>query len=250
MFSGSRDAGAQELEIVQELIKSWITPEGCHLDELRSKRLLQTAGIRVADTLELGDSEEVVRATKALGYPMQVSAVVREWVPDSLTPRISLMVCSEAEARRSCEEIMVNLRQWNPSVEVQGFSVREAPRNSIEFRITVEQDPVLGRIMAAGYGRMAMEIWGDVAYRVLPLSKRDPHLMLAELKGTRLASGYRHIDNTNISYIEELVMRVSDFVDGTPEILTMDLDPIYANRRQVAVYGARIQLHPQREHDA
>lgn len=235
--------------MTQELIQRWLTSpagrtegEGLYLGEMRSKRLLQAAGIRVADTIVLPDTEEVVRASRALGYPLQVTAITEERIPDSVAPNVSMTVGSEANARRSCEEILVYIKQWNPGCKVEGFTLREAPQNSVELRMTIEQDPVLGRIMAVGYGRTAMEIYGDVAYRVIPLSKRDPHVMLDELKGTRMVAGYRNLDKTNISYIEEMIIRVSDFVERTPEIYRMELDPLYSTRRRLSVYDARIEL--------
>ena len=227
----------------QELIAQWGQGGGRYLNEVESKQLLQAAGIRVADTIALTDPAEIVRASKALGYPLQLSAVVDERLPQAVAHEASVMIASEAEAVHACSEVVDNVKRWNSAVKFLGYTLREAPRTSVELRILVQQDPVLGPVMAVGFGRMAMEVWEDVAYRVVPLSKRDPHIMLNELKGAqKLFGGYRHLDRTNIQYVEELIIRVSDFVNRTPEVYELELDPVYANRRRVAVFDARIQL--------
>ena len=228
---------------LQEMVAHWTENGERYLNEVESKQLLQAAGIRVADTVALKDPAEVVRASKALGYPLQVSAVVEERLPEAIADDASIMVASEPETVHACEEILFNVKRWNPAAKVQGFTLRQAPRTAIEMRIVVQQDPVLGPVMAVGFGRMAMEIWEDVAYRVVPLSKRDPHVMLSELKGAqKLFAGYRHLERTNIQYVEELLIRISDLVDRNPEVYEMELDPVYASRRRVAIFDARIGL--------
>jgi acyl-CoA synthetase (NDP forming) len=227
---------------VEDLVVQWATPEGRWLNEMESKRLLQEGGIRVADTLCLPTVEEVVRACRALGYPLQVAPLVRSRPPEQVASGLSHTVGSDQDATYACEELKVRVKQWDPTVPVEGFTIRDAPRHAVHLRITVEQDPVLGRVMAAGFGPAAMEVFGDVAYRVVPLAKRDPHLMLSELKGLKLLGGYRGMEPVNLHFIEDVLMRVADFVGRTPEVHAMDLDPIFASRRRVLVHDARVVL--------
>ena len=118
-----------------------------------------------------------------------------------------------------------------------------APGNGVELRITIEQDPVLGPVMAVGFGRMAMEVWEDIAYRVVPLAKKDARPMLNELKGARrLFAGYRQMEAVNVSQVEDLLLAVSGFVTRTPQVHTMELSPVYGTRAGVAIRDARIEL--------
>ena len=128
------------------------------------------------------------------------------------------------------------------------ISDETAPSAAVELRITVELDTVLGPVMAVGFGRMAMEIWDDVAYRVIPLAKKDPRPMLRELKGARrLLVGYRQMETVNASAVEGLLLAVSDFVARTPQVHEMDLSPVYGTRAGVTIHDARIELRAPKE---
>ena len=48
----------------------------------------------------------------------------------------------------------------------------EVIRPGVELRFAVEQDPMFGPVIAFSYGRMAMEVWEDVTYRILPIKNK------------------------------------------------------------------------------
>lgn len=162
------------------------------------------------------NSEESKQLLQAAGLPVSDEGSVRAPADARLT--------AEQRSRQSTLDTFLRL-------------------HAVEICITVEQDPVLGPVMAVGFGRMAMEIWEDVAYRVIPLAKKDAGPMLMELKGARrLFAGYRQMEAVNASQVESLLLAVSDFVARTPQVHALELSPVYGTRASVAIHDARIEL--------
>jgi acyl-CoA synthetase (NDP forming) len=69
--------------------------------------------------------------------------------------------------------------------------------------------------------------------------------MIEEIKGDPLLKGYRGQEPADINYLEDLIVRVSDFIDKTPEIKELDLNPIFAYKDGATAVDARVILEPE-----
>ena len=81
-----------------------------------------------------------------------------------------------------------------------------------------------------------------LAFRIVPLVKRDAREMIKEIKGYPLLEGYRGQEPANIPFLEELILKVSDFIERNPEIKELDLNPIFAYKDGAVAVDARIVL--------
>jgi acyl-CoA synthetase (NDP forming) len=68
--------------------------------------------------------------------------------------------------------------------------------------------------------------------------------MITEIKGFPILKGYRGQDPADVPYLEELIVKVSDFVDKNPEIKELDLNPVFAYKSGALAVDARIILEP------
>ena len=93
-----------------------------------------------------------------------------------------------------------------------------------------------------GLGGIAVEILQDVAFRIAPLTKRDAREIVQEIKGYQLLTGYRNTQAVDLAALEELILKVSDLADTTPELGEMDLNPVMAYADGVIAVDARIVL--------
>jgi acyl-CoA synthetase (NDP forming) len=83
-------------------------------------------------------------------------------------------------------------------------------------------------LIGFGLGGIHVEILGDVQFRVTPLTELDAADMVRSIKGRRLLEGYRGHPPADIGAIEDLLLRLSRLVEETPEIVELDLNPIFA----------------------
>jgi acetyltransferase len=155
---------------------------------------------------------------------MSIAKLLKQWRVNGDTP------LTQAQAGQLLQEIGISL---NPSTR----------RPGIELRIALEQDPIFGPVIAFSYGRMAMDIWDDVSYRIVPLTPRDARLIVGEPKAaSRLLKGYRSAKAPDAARIEQAVLRLSELAQANPEIAEIDLDPVLALPDGLVAKGARITL--------
>ena len=93
-----------------------------------------------------------------------------------------------------------------------------------------------------GLGGIFVEVLKDVAFRLIPIEKRDAEEMLEEIKGTALLNGYRGQEPANKEALVDILLKVSGLVEKTPEIKELDLNPVFAYKDGAVAVDARIVL--------
>jgi acyl-CoA synthetase (NDP forming) len=66
--------------------------------------------------------------------------------------------------------------------------------------------------------------------------------MIQEIKGRPLLEGYRGQEPVDIVNLEELILKISSFIEQHPEIKELDLNPIFAYKDGAVAVDARIIL--------
>lgn len=82
----------------------------------------------------------------------------------------------------------------------------------------------------------------DVAFRIVPIEKTDAEEMIREIQGKKLLEGDRGQDPADISFLEGMLVKLSDFVDRTPGIEEIDVNPVFAYKKGAIAVDARIIL--------
>ena len=122
------------------------------------------------------------------------------------------------------------------------FLVQEQIRDGVEMIIGVTHDPAFGPLVLAGLGGTAVEVLGDVAVRITPLSNTDVDEMLRSLRSYRLLTGYRQSPPLDVAAFAELLHRVSAMVEDIPEIAELDLNPVFVRQHGAVVADTRVRF--------
>src|SRR5690606_30145589 len=86
-----------------------------------------------------------------------------------------------------------------------------------EVLIGSTEDPSFGPLIAFGMGGVTVELLGDVAFRIHPLTDVDAREILRAVKGFPLLQGYRNMPEGDIEALEDTLLRVSALVTAVPE---------------------------------
>ena len=226
---------------VRDLIQQWNVVSDLTLNAAEANQLLREAGIQVVDVFAAYSRDEAAAAAGDLGLPVQISPLSRDRFPSQDNGAVHVAT-SESGVRRAYQEVLDAARAWNPRATVDGVLVKRVPPPGVEITVAVERDDLFGPVLAFAFGRMAVDIWDDVAYRIVPLTEKDARLMLKEPKASTLLQGYGTLEAPRVSLLEKLLLQVSDLVENTAEVWEMELDPVYSYRDEIVVAGARIVL--------
>ena len=110
----------------------------------------------------------------------------------------------------------------------------------MEVIVGMNRDPQFGPIILFGLGGIMVEIFQDVSIRLLPLTKDDALSMIREIKGYGLIAGYRGQPAMDEEAIAGCLMAVARIAERHPEIIEIDLNPVFAYPDGIRVVDARI----------
>ena len=212
------------------------------LTEIESKLLFADAGFQVVETKQAASKQEAVALSDEIGYPvvLKVDSADISHKSDAGGVKVDLKDSEEVEV--AYDEIMASAKKAFPDAKVDGVSVQSLARPGIEIIMGMFKDVQFGPVLMFGLGGILVEVLKDVAFRIVPLAKRDASEMIKEIKGHKLLDGYRGQEQANIPYLEEMLLKLSEFVDKTPEIKEIDFNPVFAYQDGAVVVDARIGL--------
>src|SRR3972149_2591202 len=212
------------------------------LTEVESKDLLKQAGVNVVETKLASSKEEAVSISKQLGYPVALKIASADVVHKSDAGGVKLGLTTAAQVGKAYGDIMKSIKAQYPEAKIQGVSVQKMAKPGVEVIIGVSRDAQFGSVMMFGLGGILVEILKDVSFRIMPLERRDARDMIKEIKGYPALAGYRGQEPTDLAKLEEMILKVSAFVEKHPEVEQIDLNPVFAYSDGAIAVDARIIL--------
>jgi acyl-CoA synthetase (NDP forming) len=212
------------------------------LTEVESKQILGEAGIPIADAQLATTSEEAVTAARQIGLPVVLKIVSPDISHKSDVGGVKLNLGSEEEVAAAFDEIVAAARRAESEATVLGVSVQKMARPGVEVIMGMTMDPQFGPVLMFGLGGVFVEVLKDVAFRIVPLEARDARQMIRDIQGFPVLEGFRGQEPADLAALEDMLMRLSAFVEEHPEIQELDLNPIFAYKDGALAVDARIVL--------
>jgi len=214
------------------------------LTEIESKELLKVAKIPVVETKLATSKTGAMELAKTMGFPVVMKIVSPDVVHKSDAGGVKLNIQNATQAGKAYSEILASVKKHYPKAKIVGLTVQKMAKQGIEVIIGMTKDAQFGPVIMFGLGGILVEVLKDVSFRIVPMTKRDAAEMITEIKGFPILKGYRGQDPADVPFLEELIVKVSDFVDKNPEIKELDLNPVFAYKSGALAVDARIILEP------
>ena len=225
-----------------KLISDALKEKRTVLTEIESKQLMSAAGIPTIESKLAKSKAQAISFSKELGFPVVLKIVSPDIIHKSDSGGVKLGLQNAAQAGRAYTEIMAAAKKGNKKAKIHGVSVQRMARPGVEVIMGMSKDPQFGPVLMFGLGGVFVEVLKDVAFRIVPLVRRDASQMIREIKGYPLLEGYRGQEPANITVLEDLLLKLSAYIDKTPEIKELDLNPILAYSDSAVAVDARVIL--------
>ncbi len=211
----------------------WLAPE-------RVAELLQCYGLPLASTHVVTDVEEAVATARDLGVPVALKAIATGLLHKSDAGGVLLDLDGAEQVRAGALEIKAAVESAGHQLE--GLLIQPMAPTGVELIVGVVNDRHFGPVVACGAGGTSAELIKDVQVRITPVSDRDAHEMIRALQTFPLLDGYRGTPRCEVSAIEDVLLRVSAMVEGHPEIVELDCNPLIAGPDRAVIVDARMRV--------
>jgi|SRR5688572_18145584 succinyl-CoA synthetase beta subunit len=160
------------------------------LTEPEAKEVLALAGIPVPAEVVATSAAEAERAARRIGFPVVLKIVSSDLPHKSDVGGVQLGVRSPQEVRRAYAALIRRVRSASRSARIGGVLVQPHLKG-LEVILGATHDAQFGPVVVFGLGGTAVEILGDVAFRLVPIRDRDAREMIREIRSAPLLDGYR-----------------------------------------------------------
>lgn len=211
------------------------------LEDPDARELLARYGIRVFSTLPAPSADAAVRAAAVLGYPVALKTTAPHLRHRADLGGVRLDLTTEAELRRSYEELTHALGKPQELLPV----VQSMVPRGVDTVIRSVIDPAAGAVLSFGLSGVASELLGDTAHRLVPATDKDAASLIRSIRTAPLLFGWRGSDPVDTPALEELLLRLSRLVDDHPEVVGVALDPVVVAAEGLSVLSASVRVaHP------
>ncbi len=212
------------------------------LTEAESKQLLADLGIRTTEMRLAATREEAVAAGRLIGYPCVLKVSSPDITHKSDAGGVKVALADEEQLAEAWDDIMASCRAKYPDAVIEGVSVQNMAPQGLEVIVGMATDPQFGPVLMFGLGGVWVEVLKDVSFKIVPLTRDDARNAIRETIASRLLEGFRGSDPVDTAALEDILLRVSDFVAATPEVREMDINPIFAYPHGAMAVDARVIL--------
>ncbi len=165
---------------------------------------------------------DAVNAADALGYPVVLKAEARGLVHKSEHRAVVANLRDADAVHAAASEMRDRLHGVFRGLR---FQVQAQAEGFRELLLGMTRDPRYGPVLAAGIGGTLVEVMRDVAFRVAPMSARDPEYMLGELQGVALLSAFRGQPAPDRAIAEDVLARIEQLALDFPLIAEVEVNP-------------------------
>ena len=217
---------------------SWLTAD-------ESRRLMTAIGVATPESRLVVDVDAAVSAARTIGFPIAVKAIGPALLHKTERQAVVLNLTSEAAVRDACVDLATRLGK-----DLTGLFVQQMIGGGVEMLVGATVDPLFGPLVVCGSGGVLVDLLGDSAVRLNPLTTTDAEDMVNELKGARLLRGYRGAPPADEQALRDVILRISILLDVCPEISELDINPLKILPTGACAVDVRVRVERERERAA
>jgi acetyl coenzyme A synthetase (ADP forming)-like protein len=184
--------------------------------------------------------DDAATLAQRTGFPVVLKIVSPQILHKTEAGGVLVGVKSAAEARDGYNRIVDSARCYDPLAEIKGVQVQQMLTDGHEVIIGAVTDPSFGKLVAFGLGGILVEILKDVTFRLAPVSRDEALSMLDGIKAADVLKGARGTEPINREALASLIVNVSRLVDEVPQIVELDLNPVFARPDGATAADVRI----------
>ncbi|MGA7042873.1 MAG: acetate--CoA ligase family protein, partial [Nitrososphaeraceae archaeon] len=211
------------------------------ITEESAKEILGYYGVKVPGYALVTNPDESVKKAKQLGFPLVGKIVSPQILHKTDVRGVKVGLNSELEVRETFDEMYNRLStQFN----VKGMLLEKmVPKGVAELIVGLQNDPQFGPVIMLGLGGIYTEIFKDISFRVLPITKDDAVEMIESLKGKQILKGFRGSEPVNIDVLGDALVNIGNLgVDMAAYYESIDFNPVIVYPNDYMVVDAKIIL--------
>src|ERR671924_651984 len=228
-------------EKVQKIFSDIFSNKEKVITEELAKQVLSEYGVMVPKYSLVKSAEEAEIEAGKVGFPLVAKIVSPEILHKTDFRGVKVGLKNQADVKNTFNDMYGRLSK---QYRVKGVLLEKmAASGGVELIVGLQNDPQFGPVIMAGIGGIYTEVFKDVSFRVLPITKEDAISMINDLKGNKILRGFRGMPPVNLNLLAEALVTIGKFgTDMAPYYESIDFNPIIFYENDYVAVDAKILL--------
>lgn len=228
-------------EKVQKIFNDVYSTKEKVITEELAKLVLTEYGVKVPKYALAKSADEAGSQARAMGYPLVAKIVSPQILHKTDVKGVKVGLQNEAAVKETFNDMHGRLSK---QYSVKGVLLEKmAAPGGIELIVGLQNDLQFGPVIMAGIGGIYTEIFKDVSFRVLPITKEDAASMIEDLKGNKILKGFRGMAPVNMGMLAEALVSIGRLgTEMAPYYESIDFNPVIFYENDYVVVDAKILL--------
>jgi 3-hydroxypropionyl-CoA synthetase (ADP-forming) len=210
------------------------------ITEESSKEILGEYGIKVPKYALVTSSDQAVQKSKEIGFPLVAKIVSPDILHKTDVGGVKVGLSSEEEVRKAFDDMFNRLKE---KFDVKGVLLENMVPKGVELIVGLQNDSQFGPSIMVGLGGIYTELFKDVSFRVLPVTKNEAVKMLESLRGKDILKGFRGSKPIDMNMLSEAIVNIGNLgVDMAGKYESIDFNPVVVYPDSYYVVDAKIIL--------
>src|SRR5262247_2174054 len=229
----NKDAVRKVLDAVKAEKRTSLTaPEG--------KLVCDAYGIPVPREVVAKSAAEAAKVATDIGFPVVMKIVSPDILHKTEAGGVVVGVKTAADAEKAYDTILANAKKYKADAKIEGIQVQQMLVGGTEVIVGSITDGSFGKLVAFGLGGVLVEVLKDITFRLAPATKDDALSMLDGIQAHEMLKGVRGGDPVSREALADVIVKVSQLVADFPEIVELDLNPVFATKKDAIAADVRI----------
>src|SRR6201997_3104214 len=229
----NKDAVRRILDTVKAAGRSSLTaPEG--------KLVCDAYGIGVPKEGVAKSAAEAAKLASGMGFPVVMKIVSPDILHKTEAGGVVVGVKTAEDVQKNYDTILANAKKYKADAKIEGIQIQQMLAGGTEVIVGSITDGSFGKLVAFGLGGVLVEVLKDVTFRLAPATKEDALSMLDGIQAHDMLKGVRGGDPVNREALADVIVKVSQLVSDFPEIIELDLNPVFATKADAIAADVRI----------
>jgi len=212
------------------------------ITEQSASRIAAAYGIPVPAGGLARDLSEARALAKDIGYPLVMKIASPDILHKSDIGGIRVGITDDAALAAAYEDVISRARSYMTDARIWGVTLQTQVPTGREVIIGMNRDPQFGPLLMFGLGGIYVEVLKDVTFRLCPVTAREAHRMLTEIRGYGLLRGARGQRPADLDAVVDVITRISALVSDFDEISELDINPLIVHDRGDGCVAADIRI--------
>jgi len=201
------------------------------LSEEEGKSILSAYGVPVPAESLVSTPRDAVSAADRIGYPVVMKIMSPDIMHKTDIGGVILNIRTPEEVRDAYGSLVTRCRTAVPDARIDGVSVQRMVSGR-EVILSMIRDDQFGPVLSFGSGGIYVEIMGEVARSLIPMSEHEMDKIIMSTKVYRMLSGARGRPPADLEPLRDIMRRIMKIALENPEIYELEINPVMVGKKK------------------